>query len=101
MTPIEITEQVEGWAKVVYAKDQPEYQPLPTLRQVGTVEGRVLSRWRPTEDELIKLLAGDDLYLEVWTFNNECRRCGQQQGLQPVRLGVWSDRVACVDGSTK
>lgn len=87
MDPVEIDESVNGYAKVVYAKNQPQYRALPALRNA---EGRVLSRWRPTLEELTKLIAGEDLYLEVLTFN---------QPLQPVILGVWSDKVACVDGS--
>jgi hypothetical protein len=100
MEPVEIDVTVEGYEAVIYGHSQAEYRPLPALRDVDTVEGRVLTRWRPTAEELQKLLAGDDVYLEVLTFNNTCRRCGQRQGLQPVSIGVWSDKVACVDGST-
>lgn len=98
MTPVDPEITVEGWATITYAKDQPEYQPLPTLAE-RSGSYRVLSRWRPTAEELEKLLMGDDIYLEVVTFGNECRRCGQLAGLQPVILGVWSDKVACIDGS--
>jgi hypothetical protein len=101
MEPVEIPEQIDGWEPVTYAKDQADYRPLPALREAGSAEGRVLSRWRPTAEELTKILAGDDIYLEVLTFHNTCRRCGQVMGLQPVIIGVWSDKVACVDGSTK
>jgi hypothetical protein len=101
MEPVEIPERIDGWEPVTYAKDQPGYRPLPALRAVSGADGRVLSRWRPTAEELAKLLAGDDLYLEVLTFHNTCQRCGNRMGLQPVILGVWSDKIACVDGSEK
>ena len=100
MDPVDIIEPVEGWTAKTYAKDQPEYKPLPVIEKDDDPEGRVISRWRPTAEELGKLLGGEDLYLEVLTFGNICRRCGQQTGLQPVKIGLWSDRVACVDGST-
>jgi len=45
MNPVEIMESVDGYAKVVYAKDQPQYRALPALKNA---EGYVLSRWRPT-----------------------------------------------------
>lgn len=104
MEPVEISEPIDGYAPVTFAKDQPEYRPLPALMErkpPGKVDwhGGVITRWRPSAEELAKLLAGDDLCLEVWTFGNRCGKCGHVQGLQPLKLGVWSDRVACVDGS--
>lgn len=105
MEPVEIPESVEGFVHVTFAKDQPEYLPLPALVEQRRPDGQgwrgaIITRWRPTAEELAQLLAGDDLFLEVWAFGNICRQCGERQGLQPVKLGVWSDRVACVDGST-
>lgn len=110
MKPVEITETIEGYEPITYAKDQPEYIPLPALRQAISEKptpqelsgwhGAVISRWRPTTEELEKLMAGDDICLETWTFGNVCGKCGAAQGLQPVKIGVWSDRIACVDGST-
>lgn len=99
MTPVDIPEKIVGYEPVLYGAGQPEYRPLPALRTTDA-EGRVLTRWRPTAEELQALLTGDDIYLEVLTFGNTCVKCGQKQGLQPVRVGVWSDKVACVDGST-
>lgn len=83
MTPIDPDVQVDGWEAKTYAKTQPEYRPLPCLYQRGP-HGAVLSRWRPTAEELAALLAGSDLYLEQWTFG---------EALQPVKLGVWADKV--------
>lgn len=77
MKPAEIDgEAPRGWEKVVYAKDQPEYIPLPALR---SVDGRVVSRWILTEDERRLVAAGADIYLSVHTFNGP---------LQPVLLTV-------------
>lgn len=59
---------------VVYAKDQPEYLPLPVAKLHGD-EGRVISRWRLTDEERAQIAAGADLYLEVLTFH---------QPLQPL-----------------
>lgn len=110
MNPVEIPESIPGYEPITYAKDQPEYIPLPAVRQsisehptpeeLASWHGAVISRWRPSTAELEKLLAGDDICLEVWTFGNVCGKCGAAQGLQPVMIGVWSDRIACVDGST-
>lgn len=65
-----------GWREAVYAKDQPEYSPLPTLR---AADGRAISRWRPSPEARIQVAAGADIYLTVHTFN---------QPLQPVMLTI-------------
>lgn len=62
--------------KVVYAKNQPEYLPLPAIR---FPDGRMYTEWRPTEEELQQLINGEHIRLWVWTFN---------QPLQPVALEV-------------
>ena len=107
---IEITFVPKGFTKVTYAKDQPEYIPLPAIVEqldkdplpadLARYHGSVITRWKPSAAELELLLAGDDIRLEVWTFGNVCQKCGAFQGLQPVKLGMWSDAVACVDGNT-
>ncbi len=63
---------------VTYAKDQPEYKPLPVARLHG-VGGRVISRWSLTAEERKKVADGEDLYLEQLTFGDS---------LQPVLLTV-------------
>ena len=52
---------------VTYAKDQPEYRPLPVARLHGA-EGRVISRWTLTAEERARIAAGEDLYIELLTF---------------------------------
>lgn len=66
----------QGWREVTYAKDQPQYLPLPTLR---SEDGRVVSRWTLTDEEREKVAAGADIYLTLHTFNNP---------LQPILLTV-------------
>lgn len=62
--------------ETIYAKDQPEYRPLPVLRQE---DGTVLSRWHLTWLERLTVLFKGDVYLWTITFNNP---------LQPVMLQV-------------
>ncbi len=62
--------------EIVYAKDQPQYTPLPVLRNEA---GIVLSRWTLTDDEREAILAGADIMLSVHTFGGP---------LQPVRLEI-------------
>ncbi len=80
----------DGWKADVFAKTQTDtYLPLPALIEHGP-KGRVVTRWRPTPEELAMLFAGDDLCLEIFTFGHR---------LQPVRLRCWSNVVSCIDGS--
>ncbi len=66
----------EGVKDVKYAENQPEYQPLPSLK---TLDGRVITQWRPSKQELEALNGGQPLTLVIHTFN---------QPLQPLQLGV-------------
>ena len=66
----------EGTTFPVYAADQPEYEALPSIK---TPDGKVISQWKPTAEELARLNAGEPLTLIVWTFNHR---------LQPITLGV-------------
>lgn len=60
----------------LYAKDQPEYKPLPVIRNA---KGVLLSRWKLTDQEREAVAAGADIFLSNWTFN---------QPLQPVRIEI-------------
>lgn len=62
--------------EVVYAKDQPEYIPLRTLR---SKTGIVLSRWSFTDEQRKAIASGADIFLELHTFNHP---------LQPIRVAV-------------
>lgn len=65
-------------ANVTYAKDQPQYLPLPAYRE-GDETGRVVVSWKPTWKERWRLFFGGCLWLEILTFNN---------GFCPIKPGV-------------
>lgn len=71
MKPIDF----EG-SNVVFAKDQPEYLPLPALR---TADGVVVSCWDLTWREALRLCFRRRLWLMQLTFN---------QPLQPLLPSV-------------
>lgn len=81
---MEAIEQVEaeGTRAVVFAKDQPEYLPLPAL---VFPDGRVLTEWRFSEEERAAIARGENLRLWVWTFGRP---------LQPVALTLTSEQEA-------
>lgn len=74
MTPTNISGK-----NCVYAKDQPEYLPLPARRDEA---GMVTSCWKLTWKERLKLLLMGKIFLTVMTFN---------QPLQPIRLSTKDD----------
>jgi hypothetical protein len=61
---------------VVYAKDQPEYLPLPVLK---TVDGLVISCWSLSFAERVKVFFSGKIYFMTLTFNKP---------LQPQRPSV-------------
>jgi len=66
----------EGARLIVFAKDQPEYDPLPAaVDQAGVV----MTEWEFTAEELALILAGGRLRLWIHTF---------RQPLQPISLQV-------------
>lgn len=67
--------KVTGCSYVVFAKDQPEYIPLPAY--VGA--GYVHTTWKLTIRERLYLLFSPFLHLSILTFNNP---------LQPLCLSV-------------
>lgn len=74
MTLIEFPEQT-----VVYAKDQPEYLPLPAHRFKNDPQGRIAFCWKLNWRERFVALWRGTLWHQVLTFN---------QPLQPQMLGV-------------
>jgi hypothetical protein len=86
MRPADIPRSINptGWERVTYAKDQPEYTPLPVLRSPGP-SGEVISRWTPTFRERLRLIFGGSIWLTALTFSP---RLGMREHLQPVRLAV-------------
>jgi len=63
MKPVEFKHQ-----NVVFAKDQPEYQPLPALR-IESPEGEVISCWKMSFKERIKVLFFGRVWLSLMSFN--------------------------------
>lgn len=98
MTPHQFPE-----ANVTFAKDQPEYQPLPAV--VGLFNGEVITCWRPSFWERLKLLWTGRVWVHQLTFGAP---------LQPLivsahklfivdpegRIGIVNDSVA-TDGATE
>lgn len=60
MKPVDFPEQ-----NSIFAKDQPEYQPLPACR---TSDGQVISCWALTWRERFKLLFTGRMWLSQLTF---------------------------------
>ena len=53
---------------IVFAKDQPEYQPLPALR-IDSPRGEVISCWKMTPKERLKVLFTGRIWLSLMSFN--------------------------------
>lgn len=75
--------------EVVYAKDQPEYTPLPAVR---TVQGEVITRWKLTFRERLVVLFSGNIWLNLLTFNNP---------LQPIKLSVIEPEVNVITNPTR
>jgi hypothetical protein len=67
MIPIEFKGQ-----NIIFAKDQPEYNPLPALKMP---DGEVYTCWQFSEDEWNKMSVNRCFFLKQLTFN---------QPLQPI-----------------
>ena len=63
-------------SNAVYAKNQPQYLPLPSHR---TPDGYVTSCWEPTFWESVKLMCGAKIWVTLSTNNKP---------LQPQRLEI-------------
>ncbi len=71
MIPVEFKE-----CNTVYAKDQPEYLPLPVYKADN---GKVISCWQMNFIERIKALITGKVYLKILTFNHP---------LQPLKMSI-------------
>lgn len=63
MKPIEFKHQ-----NTVYAKDQPEYLPLPALK-LNTPEGHVITCWSMSFGERVKVLFTGKVWMNLLSFN--------------------------------
>jgi hypothetical protein len=64
MKPVEFKEQ-----NVVFAKDQPEYLPLPAFKN-DSPQGEVVSCWQLSFKERFRLLFTGKLWVCLLSFNN-------------------------------
>jgi hypothetical protein len=55
-------------SNVVFAKDQPEYLPLPAYCDPEDETGTVVSCWRLSWRERLRVLVGGPLWLSCMTF---------------------------------
>lgn len=83
---IPVSPVIDGYQQheVTFAKDQPEYLPLPALVLEG-IEKPVVSRWRLDDEERKKVAAGADILLTQNIFTDL---------YHPVRLEVADGVVA-------
>lgn len=65
-------------ANITFAKDQPEYKPLPALRLDGD-EGQVITCWQLSDEEKAKVMETGLIWLNQWTFNKP---------LQPINIST-------------
>lgn len=64
---------------VVFAKDQPEYMPLPAMKIPNDPQGLIITKWQLSPEELERIKETGTIHLSMLTFN---------QPLQPVLLTV-------------
>jgi hypothetical protein len=76
VNPVEPKQPHAGAVLVVFAKDQPQYTPLPAA--VGR-DGLVMTEWEFTAEELARVVNGGRVRLWIYTFGHP---------LQPVQLEV-------------
>ena len=68
-------------SEIVFAKDQPEYIPLPALK---FQDGLVVTRWGLSWKERLTILLGGSVYLGLLTYNHP---------LQPIRISTSVEEV--------
>jgi hypothetical protein len=77
MRPVEPQSALpEGFTRCIFAKDQPEYFPLPA---VISPDGVVMTEWEPTAEELECLFTGGHLRIWLHTFGKP---------LQPISVAI-------------
>ncbi len=69
---------------VVYAKDQPEYVPLPVYQFQDNGKGEIVCCWKLSIKERWKLLFSGKIWHNILTFNNP---------LQPQLLSVTKPKM--------
>lgn len=67
MSPVLPSQAKAKELEVIFAKNQPEYRPLPAIK---VTDGTVITRWKLTWKERIKLLFSGNLFFQQLTFND-------------------------------
>lgn len=76
MRPVPLEHVHPDAVRVVFAANQPQYDPLPAAIDA---KGLVMTEWEFSAEDLAVILNGGRLRLWLWTF---------RQPLQPVQLEV-------------
>ena len=76
MRVVEFKEQ-----NTVYAKDQPQYKPLPCFKIPGDPQGHIIFCWKLSLTERLRVFLFGRVWHEVLTFN---------QSLQPQSMTTFS-----------
>jgi len=74
----------EGVREVVYAKHQPQYNPLRSVVSSDHTHS-VISRWTLTPEQRKSVADGADIFLELATFGNP---------LTPIRMAVSDGNIS-------
>lgn len=76
MKPIDSLTLRNGYSRVVFAKDQLQYLQLPAQK---SKDGMVITEWKLSIWERLKIVLGFHLHLKMLTFNKP---------LQPIKLSI-------------
>lgn len=55
---------------ITFAKDQPQYQPLPAFKHPNDPEGEVVSCWKMSIWERIRVLFTGRIWVSLLSFND-------------------------------
>ncbi len=80
MIPLTEVGCIQGYQSILFAKDQPEYIPLPAISDGN----KVITKWKLTKEELEEVAITGEIYLELLTFG---------QPLQPIKLSTNLEEV--------
>jgi hypothetical protein len=85
MIPVQPAVPHEGAEFVIFAKDQPQYTPLPAS---VSPDGLVMTEWTLTDDEIARVVCGARIRLWIRVYPHQCKQCGTTEPakLQPVSL---------------
>lgn len=79
MLPVEPTDQPSTSRLVVFAKDQPEYIPLPAYVDI---QGSVTTEWELSAEELTIILNGGKIRLEILYLLSDPHR----KAMAPIKI---------------